>query len=181
MDNLSIERAKTCAVDNFLKSKIIITPKEIELMEATDFGLNDFENIGISVVIYVNTKKVCTKELYLLPYQICPQHVHPNKGDVDGKEETFRCRSGMVYIYVEGEKAENIAAKIPDKYKDKFTVFKEIILEAGQQYTLQPNTIHWFQGGPEGAILSEFSTHSDDKSDIFYDKNINRIPIDNLI
>lgn len=181
MDETTVKTAKINAKDNFTKSKISITEKELNLMEVTDFGLNDFENIGISVVLYVNTKKVCAKELYLSPYQICPQHLHPNQGSSEGKEETFRCRSGIVFLYVEGENTENISAKIPDKYKDKFTVFNEIIMKPGQQYTLKPSMIHWFQGGPEGAILSEFSTHSDDASDIFHDENINRIAVDHLI
>jgi D-lyxose ketol-isomerase len=66
-----------------------------------------------------------------------------------------------------------------NRYKDKFTVFHEIILRPGEQYTLEPNTWHWFQGGEQGAVLSEFSTYSYDEGDIFYDKKIKRIAVDN--
>jgi D-lyxose ketol-isomerase len=45
-------------------------------------------------------------------------------------------------------------------------------LNPGQQYTLQPDTLHWFQGGPDGAIVSEFSTKSMDALDIYTDPNI---------
>ena len=145
-------------------------------MEITDMGLGDFYNIGLSLVVYVNTSRVCTKEMALLPNQTCPQHRHPPLPNSRGKEETFRCRWGEVYLYVSGlGSIVKINAKIPDKYIDKFNVFHEIILKPGDQYTLNPDVWHWFQSGPEGAVLSEFSTHSDGKSDIFKDKNIKRV------
>nr|MBC8388605.1 D-lyxose/D-mannose family sugar isomerase [Actinomycetota bacterium] len=53
------------------------------------------------------------------------------------------------------------------------------ILKPGNQYTLEPDTWHWFQGGENGAVLSEFSTHSYDARDIFYDKKIERVAVDN--
>jgi D-lyxose ketol-isomerase len=51
----------------------------------------------------------------------------------------------------------------------------EVILYPGEQYTLTPNTKHWFQAGPEGAVVSEFSTKSRDEADIFTDENIQRM------
>ena len=50
------------------------------------------------------------------------------------------------------------------------------MLTEGQQYTLYPRTLHWFQGGPEGAVVSEFSTTSYDEYDVFNDPAIRRIP-----
>ncbi|MCL4377728.1 MAG: D-lyxose/D-mannose family sugar isomerase [Actinobacteria bacterium] len=161
------------------KSKIFFTKSELENMEITDFGLEDFKNIGLSIIIYVNTMRVCAKELIMIPNQICPQHIHPNIKDIEGKEETFRCRWGKVYLYISGEKQKDIKAKIPEKYKDKFDVFDEIILKPGDQYTLKQQTWHWFQSGPAGAVISEFSTHSFDAGDIFFDKNIFRKALDN--
>jgi len=46
-------------------------------------------------------------------------------------------------------------------------------LNPGDQYTLAPNTLHWFQSGPEGAVVSEFSTMSLDEYDIYTDPVIN--------
>ena len=57
-----------------------------------------------------------------------------------------------------------------------YTVFHEIVLNPGEQYTIAPDTLHWFQAGPEGAVVSEFSSNSDDESDIFTDPRIKRIP-----
>ncbi len=160
-------------------SKMVFTKKEFETLEITDFGLNDFYNIGLGVIVYINTEKVCAKELAMTPFQICPQHKHPNIDGVEGKEETFRCRSGEVYLYIDGFSMKSIKARIPDKYLEKFNVFYEVILKPGDQYTLKPQIWHWFQAGENGAVLSEFSTHSFDAGDIFFDKNIKRIAKDN--
>jgi hypothetical protein len=40
-----------------------------------------------------------------------------------------------------------------------------------------PNTLHWFQAGPEGAIVSEFSTQSRDDLDVFTDPDIARTTV----
>ena len=57
-----------------------------------------------------------------------------------------------------------------------YTVFHEIELNAGQQYTLYPDTWHWFQAGKDGAVISEFSTASYDECDYFRNPDIERIP-----
>lgn len=55
-------------------------------------------------------------------------------------------------------------------------MWNEIVLKPGEQYTLEPNTLHWFQAGEEGAVVSEFSTMSTDEYDVFTDQEIKRIP-----
>ncbi len=94
-----------------------------------------------------------------------------------GKMETFRCRWGEVYLYVSGPPATRPKAKITRKYLPHFTVWHEIVLRPGDQYTLPPNTLHWFQGGPKGAVVSEFSSSSDDGADIFTDPAVRRMPV----
>jgi D-lyxose ketol-isomerase len=37
-------------------------------------------------------------------------------------------------------------------------------------------TKHWFQAGPDGAVISEFSTTSRDHADIFTDAAVQRVP-----
>jgi D-lyxose ketol-isomerase len=53
-------------------------------------------------------------------------------------------------------------------------VFHEIALRPGEQYTIPPDTLHWFQAGPEGAVVSEFSSRSTDENDIFTNPEIRR-------
>jgi D-lyxose ketol-isomerase len=54
-------------------------------------------------------------------------------------------------------------------------VWHEIVLRPGEQYTIPPDTWHWFQAGDAGAIVSEFSTRSTDEHDIFVDPDIRRV------
>jgi len=91
---------------------------------------------------------------------------------MEGKEETFRCRYGEVYLYVDGEKnTDKLKATLPES---KVSVFHEVILRPGEQYTIMPGVKHWFQGGPDGAVISEFSTKSTDETDQFTDKALVR-------
>lgn len=167
------ERCSKKAAEYLEKAGITITEKEREHIEVAEYDLDCVDTIGLELVVYVNTEKCCAKELVLFPGQTCPEHRHPEINGEEGKEETFRCRYGKVYLYVEGEGNDNIAAKIPEGMESLFTSRHEIILNPGEQYTIYPNTLHWFQAGEEGAIVSEFSTKSRDEYDIYTDKRIN--------
>ena len=90
--------------------------------------------------------------------------------------ETFRCRWGRVWLYSEGPAAKARQGRVPAGSEKYYTVFHEIELKPGDQYTIPPNTLHWFQAGDEGAIVSEFSSTSRDESDVFTDPRIKRIP-----
>jgi D-lyxose ketol-isomerase len=136
--------------------------------------LGQFEQTGLAVLVYVNTERVCAKELAMLPGQTCPEHRHPTVAGVPGKEETFRVRWGKMYLYVPGEKTKSPKAVAPIGREKAYTVWHEIELFPGEQYTLLPNTLHWFQAGPDGAVVSEFSTRSTDENDIFTDEEIAR-------
>ncbi len=81
-----------------------------------------------------------------------------------------------MYLYVPGEPTPNPQARPTSDRRPYLTVWHEIVLRPGEQYTLAPNTLHWFQAGDEGAVVSEFSTHSDDESDVFTDPAVKRIP-----
>jgi D-lyxose ketol-isomerase len=160
------------------KARITVTPLEARTIEVADFGLNDVAHIGLELVVYENNDRYCAKELVMFPGQICPEHRHPPRNEGNpGKRETFRCRWGKVYLYVEGPPTRRPKGKVPVAKKDYFTVWHEIVLKPGDQFTLPPNTLHWFQSGPAGAVVSEFSSNSDDESDIFTDPNIKRIPV----
>lgn len=175
LSNRQYEDARNKAIGYFERVGIVLTEQEKKDIEVADFDLGDLENIGLEVLVYVNTNRVCAKELVMFPDQTCPEHKHPTKNDESGKEETFRCRWGRVYLYVSGEKNSKPRIKGLDKYSKFFTVFNERILDPGDQYTLEPDTLHWFRAGEEGAVVSEFSTTSTDEQDVFSDPRINRL------
>lgn len=170
------EKAVNCAVAMLQKAGIVITPQERARFEVADFGLEDLERTGLEVLTYVNTERCCAKEIVMFPGQTCPEHWHPAVNGAAGKEETFRCRWGTVYLFVPGPAASNPRALPPPGSEAYYTVQHEIVLQPGNQYTLMPDTPHWFQAGPEGAVVSEFSTRSTDEADQFRDPRIRRIP-----
>jgi len=162
------------ALDMLDAAGISLTWEERGRVEIADFGLDEFETTGLSLITYLNTERCCAKELVLLPGQTCPEHRHPPVNGEPGKEETFRCRWGKVYLYVEGPASSPMLGVIPKGKENTYGTFHEIVLLPGEQFTLRPDMLHWFQGGPKGAIISEFSTRSRDDSDIFTDPEIQR-------
>jgi D-lyxose ketol-isomerase len=155
---------------------IAITPAERENIEVAEFGLGELGRTGLELVVYVNTDRYCAKELVLFPGQTCPEHRHPAVAGQSGKMETFRCRWGKAWLYVPGQAAHPIQAAVPAGSVKHYTVFHEIELNPGDQHTIAPDTLHWFQAGPDGAIVSEFSSTSRDEADVFTDPRIQRIP-----
>lgn len=170
------EEARRRALEFYEKAHIVLTEKEKETVEVADFGLGELKTTGLELVTYVNTDRVCAKEMVLFPGQTCPEHVHVPFGGYIGKEEVFRCRWGTVYLYVSGEPSAAPKARPPEGSLQYYTVFHEVVLRPGDQYVIVPNTKHWFQAGREGAVVSEFSTTSYDEYDSFTDPNIKRIP-----
>jgi D-lyxose ketol-isomerase len=146
--------ARERAAARFDEAGIVLTPRERESIEIADFGLGRLEEIGLQILVYVNTDRVCAKELVLFPHQRCPEHRHPPVDGEPGKEETFRVRRGAIHLHVDGA--------------------EDIVLGPGDQYTIPPDTLHRFEAGDEGAIVSEFSTKSRDAFDVFTDPQIVR-------
>jgi D-lyxose ketol-isomerase len=160
------------------KARIVITPEEKQNMEIVDCGFDDIRNLGLQIVVYENNERYCAKELILFPNQFFPEHCHPKiDKQNEGKQETFRCRWGEVFLYVEGEPSLHPKAKVPEIYRKYLTAWKEVVLKPGDQLTLPPNTKHWFQAGIEGCIVSEFSSTSIDEADVFTDPRVQRITI----
>jgi D-lyxose ketol-isomerase len=146
--------ARDQAAAMLAEAGIVLTPLERGQIEIADFGLGRLDEVGLQIVVYVNTDRVCAKELVLFPHQRCPEHRHPPVDGKPGKEETFRVRRGTVHLHVDGG--------------------GDIVLAPGEQYTIPPNTLHSFEAGDEGAIVSEFSTTSRDALDVFTDPQIIR-------
>jgi D-lyxose ketol-isomerase len=163
--------AQAYAVAALEAAGVVLTEAEREAVEVADFGLSRLDEVGLQLVVYVNTDRHCAKELVLRPGQTCPEHLHPPFGGMPGKEETFRCRRGEVYLYVEGEPTPDPRCRPP---AGAYTVAHEIVLGEGDQHTIPAGTKHWFRAGPHGAIVSEFSTASRDELDVFTDPDVRR-------
>ena len=145
--------AQAYAAGRLAAAGIALSDEERASIEVADFGLSRLREVGLQLLVYVNTDRYCAKELVLYPGQTCPEHRHPPFEDSPGKEETFRCRAGSVQLHVAGD---------------------EIVLGPGEQFTIPPDTLHWFQAGPEGAVVTEFSSASRDELDVFTDPAVRR-------
>lgn len=168
------EAARERTVEMLSESGVALTDEERGDVEIVDYGFDDLETVGTEIVVYVNNDRYCAKELVLFPDQTCPEHRHPPFDDYPGKRETFRCRWGTVYLYVEGEPTDDPAVDPPMR-EEHYTAEREIVLQPGEQYTIPPDTRHWFRAGEDGAVISEFSSPSFDEKDAFTDPKIDRM------
>ncbi|WP_136687950.1 D-lyxose/D-mannose family sugar isomerase [Halorhabdus amylolytica] len=169
------EAARERTVETLAEHDFVLTDEEAADVEIADFGFGRLEEVGLELLTYVNTDRYCAKELVMFPGQVCPEHRHPPFDDYPGKQETLRCRAGTVSLYVEGEATSDPAIEPPFN-AEYYTVGHEVVLEPGEQYTIDPDTKHWFAAGQEGAIVSEFSSPSYDEKDVFTDPEIRRVP-----
>jgi D-lyxose ketol-isomerase len=110
-------QARAYAVERLRAAGVIVNADEARKIEVADFGLGRLREIGLQVLVYVNTDRYCAKELVLFPGQMCPEHRHPPFAGTPGKEETFRCRLGQVDLIVGSAR---------------------VSLEPGGQYTIPP-------------------------------------------
>ncbi|MGH3003015.1 MAG: D-lyxose/D-mannose family sugar isomerase [Gaiellaceae bacterium] len=149
------EAAQAYAAEQLAAAGVVLTDAERERIEVTDFGLGRLREAGLQLYVYVNTDRYCAKELVLYPGQVCPEHRHPPFDGTPGKEETFRCRRGSVRLWVAD---------------------RELVLAEGEQFTIPPDTLHRFQAGCDGAVVSEFSSASRDDLDVFTDPLVVRTP-----
>lgn len=178
MKNFDEHRVET--VRYFEKAGIVLTDEEKENVEIAAFGLDDLDMYGLQLVTYVNTDRYCAKEMVLLPNQVCPEHRHPTRSvGSEGKRETFRCRFGEVHLFVDD--GRNVVVDkdeygIPSEDQKFFTASKKVVLKPGEQFTIDPDVKHWFVAREDGAVISEFSSNSEDESDIFTDPRIDRTP-----
>src|SRR5438445_4589530 len=101
---------------------IALGAEERDQIEIAEFGLGELERTGLELVVYVNTDRYCAKELIMFPRQTCPQHKHPPVGKDPGKMETFRCRWGKVWLYVEGAPTPKPQGRVPKGSEKFYTV-----------------------------------------------------------
>ena len=76
------------ALAYYEKVGIVLTEEEKRNIEVLDFDIGIPNDVGLQLLTYINTEKVCAKEMVLFPYQTCPQHIHVPTNGMPGKEET---------------------------------------------------------------------------------------------
>lgn len=132
-------------------------------MWVTDFGLGDFENVGMGGIFWVNDPefKYFAHTIYLLPEQMIPEHAHVATADFSAKHESWIVNHGWVFNFSEiGDKSTNAPAisAVHGPVKSKNFVVQEV----GDVLRLKElGTYHFMMAGPEGAIVDEWASYHD--------------------
>lgn len=131
-------------------------------MWVTDFGLGDFENVGMGGIFWINDAEhgYFAHAIYLLPGQMIPEHAHV-KTKFPAKHESWMVEKGWVYNFsVIGDETPNAPA-IPANHgpiKSKNFAVQKV----GDVLRLKElESFHFMMAGPEGAIVDEWACYHD--------------------
>ena len=131
-----------------------------------DFKQNDFSNVGMGGIFWVNDKEhgYFAHEIYLLPGQMIVEHAHVEAEDKPPKHECWQVRHGSIHTFGEGEATTPCPVELPKSQEKYITVKNAAKLEVGQMGFLNKvGAKHFMIAGPEGAIVSEYASyHSGD-------------------
>jgi D-lyxose ketol-isomerase len=139
-----VEHAKNRALEMLQASGIVLS--DDQTIEITDFGKNDYEKIGLGLIIRINEPEYASKWLTILPGQSCPNHYHKKI------KETFFIMAGDVNMSMDGKVLE---------------------MKPGHRVTLPPGTWHKFSS-ENGAVIEEITTHQIPDDSYFEDPEIER-------
>ena len=168
---LQQEVAMEAMKDMFAFYDVPFTELMAKDMWVTDFGLGDFENVGMGGIFWVNNaeQRYFAHAIYLLPGQMIPEHAHVAT-TYPAKHESWMVNKGFVYNFSTGEETPNCsevgdetpnAPAIPATHgpiKSKNFVVQKV----GEVLPLKAlTTFHFLMAGPEGAIVSEWATYHD--------------------
>lgn len=162
--------------------------------DVTDFGSNDFENIGRVLFTFRNGRhndpaypKTYAEKLILDPEnQRAPAHFHRSK------REDIICRfGGNMMVKLTNADEHNQPSDTPvvcsvDGVRTEVPAGGVVRLQPGQSVTIPPRTIHQFWGeagtgfpigGKRYTVSSEISSVCDDRTDnFFFDDSLLRFP-----
>ena len=135
-----------------------------------DFNIGDFSNVGMAGIFVVNDKEhgYFGHEIYLLPYQMIPQHQHMDAEGKAPKHEAWQVRHGSIWCFSEGGSEADLAALPPEVAKamksqidaKAINCFKAVELKPGEMAVLEGlKKKHFMMAGPEGAIVTEYASY----------------------
>lgn len=144
------------------------TPLIDEQIWVGDFGLGDYEHVGLASVTWFNDAEhgYFAMTMYLLPSQMIPEHVHRPIAEAPArpaKHESWRVFHGWVY------NASEVGAPTPTPNPPTIPAsFGEVrsrnvtVMKKGEIGTLkQSETFHFMMAGPEGAVVDEYGSDHD--------------------
>lgn len=137
-----------------------------------DFGLGDFARVGMGGIFWLNDKEhgYFGHEIYLLPYQMIPEHSHVEAEGKPAKHEYWQVRNGSIYNFGQGGSKDDPLPEgvtLPKSQLDEnaITCFKwqeltpKTGLGKGEAVLTGLGDWHFMMGGPEGAIVTEYASY----------------------
>ena len=149
--------------DMFAFYQVPFTPLMEKDMWVTDFGLGDFEHVGMGGIFWVNDAEhgYFAHEIYLLPSQMIPEHAHM-KTKHPAKFESWMVQKGMCYNFSAVGDETPGAPELPASQNGFITSKCFVEQHAGElQHLKKIETFHFLLAGPEGAIVSEWACYHD--------------------
>ncbi len=158
------EVAKEAYLDMFKHYGVPYTDFMKTDMWVTDFGLGDFENVGMGGIFWVNDAEHAYfgHEIYLLPSQMIPEHYHMPTPGHPAKFESWMVRNGSCYNFsVVGDATPNPPA-LPATQAPTIKSKNFVVMEVGDiAHLKETETAHFLMATDEGAIVSEFANYHD--------------------
>lgn len=149
--------------DMFAFYGVPFTPLMERDIWVTDFGLGDFEHVGMGGIFWVNDPeyRYFAHAIYLLPGQMIPEHAHVATPGFPAKHESWMVNHGWVYNFsVIGEETPD-APSVPGGH-GPVQSRNCVIQHVGEVLRLkQLETFHFMMAGPEGAIVDEWACYHD--------------------
>jgi len=135
-----------------------------------DFGLGDFSSVGMAGIFWLNDKEhgYFGHDIYLLPFQMIPEHAHVPAEGKPAKHEYWQVRNGSIFNFGEGgSKDDPLPVALPKSQLDAnaITAFNCAELKAvpglgkGEAGLNRLEAFHFMMGGPEGAIVVEYASY----------------------
>jgi D-lyxose ketol-isomerase len=144
--------------------------------DVTDFGLGNFEKLGLVLVNLAEEPEYCEKLMFSARKQVTPLHTH------GVKKEDIICRSGRLTLKLWSDHPERCAKSAPVSTRRNGKPYtarngEPFTIDAGERVTLVPGVYHAFWGEEGGCVIGEVSTANNDTTDNFFvDPDIGRFP-----
>ena len=126
------QEARERAAAMLAEAGIVLTPEERGAIELADFGSRRARETGLQIVVYVNTERVCAKEP-------CSSRTSSARSTGTRRSTASRAR-----------RRRSAAASGSSSSTSKASGARKIVLRPGDQFTIMPDTLHWFQAGAAG-------------------------------
>jgi D-lyxose ketol-isomerase len=135
-----------------------------------DFGLGDFANVGMGGIFWLNDKEhgYFGHEIFLLPFQMIPEHSHVEAEGKPAKHEYWQVRNGSIFNFGEGgSKEDKLPVTLPKSQLDAnaITAFNCVELKAvtglgkGEAGLNRLGAFHFMMGGADGTIVTEYASY----------------------